>query len=253
MARITRRRGEVSPGLIALCAIVAILVVLPIVITAFQALQGGTSAVSDAVRASSSRTLLRNTVLVSLVATPIAGVIGVAAAWFVERTRLPGRRLWAVLLVAPLTVPLFVTSYAWAKLGRRAPGLRRRGGDHRVHLLPDRLPAGRRLAPRARSGARGDSALARAQRRVRSSSASSCRSFARPCSAGCCSSRSTRSSSSTRSSRSSSRRSRRTSTPSTGSASAPPARPRCRSSRSSSASCCSSARRGCGATRTTRA
>ena len=29
----------------------------------------------------------------------------------------PGRRLWALLLVAPLTVPLFVTSYAWATLG----------------------------------------------------------------------------------------------------------------------------------------
>ena len=117
VARITRRRGDVSPGLFALCAIVAILVVLPIAIIVFQAFQGGTSAISDALRASSSRTLLRNTVLVSLVATPICGVIGVGAAWFVERTRLPGRRLWALLLVAPLTVPLFVTSYAWATLG----------------------------------------------------------------------------------------------------------------------------------------
>ena len=117
VARITRHRSDVSPGLIALCAIVAILVVLPIAIIAFQAFEGGTSAIADALRASSSRTLLRNTVLVSLVATPICGVIGVGAAWFVERTRLPGRRLWALLLVAPLTVPLFVTSYAWATLG----------------------------------------------------------------------------------------------------------------------------------------
>ncbi len=86
-------------------------------IIAFQAFQGGTSAIADALGASSSRTLLLHTVLVSLVATPICGVIGVGAAWFVERTRLPGRRLWALLLVAPLTVPLFVTSYAWATLG----------------------------------------------------------------------------------------------------------------------------------------
>jgi iron(III) transport system permease protein len=117
VARIARRRGDRSTGLHVVCAIVAILVVLPIAITAYQALDGGTSAVSDAFRASSSRTLLVNTLLVSLVATPICGVIGVAGAWFVERTRLPGRRLWAVLLVAPLTVPLFVTSYAWATLG----------------------------------------------------------------------------------------------------------------------------------------
>jgi iron(III) transport system permease protein len=117
VARITRRRSDVSPGLFAVCAIVAILVVLPIAIIAYQAFQGGTSAISDALGASSSRTLLRNTVLVSLVATPITGVIGVGGAWLVERTRLPGRRLWALLLVAPLTVPLFVTSYAWATLG----------------------------------------------------------------------------------------------------------------------------------------
>jgi iron(III) transport system permease protein len=117
VARLTRNRRHTSPGLLALCAAVAILVLLPIAITVFQAFQGGTSAIWDALRASSSRTLLLNTVLVPLVATPICGVIGVGGAWFVERTRLPGRRLWAVLLVAPLTVPLFVTSYAWATLG----------------------------------------------------------------------------------------------------------------------------------------
>ena len=41
----------------------------------------------------------------------------------VERTRLPCRQLWAVLLVAPLTVPPFVTSYAWANLGNPLQGL----------------------------------------------------------------------------------------------------------------------------------
>src|SRR5215475_12708180 len=116
-APMTRLRGGVSTGLFVACALVAVLAVLPIVIIVFQAFQGGTSAITDALGASSSRTLLRNTVLVPLVATPICGVFGVGAAWFVERTRLPGRRIWAMLLVAPLTVPLFVTSYAWANLG----------------------------------------------------------------------------------------------------------------------------------------
>lgn len=122
VARITRRRGDVSPGLFAVCAIVSILVVLPIVIIADQALHGGTAAITDAVRASSSRTLLLHSVLVALVATPICGVVGLVAAWFVERTQLPGRRLWAVLLVVPLTVPLFVTSYAWATLSSDLQG-----------------------------------------------------------------------------------------------------------------------------------
>ncbi len=35
---------------------------------------------------------------------------------------MPGRRLWAVLLVAPLTIPPFVTSYAWANLGTSLQG-----------------------------------------------------------------------------------------------------------------------------------
>jgi iron(III) transport system permease protein len=117
VARLRRHRGRFSLGLFAICAVVAILVLLPIAITVFQAFHGGTSAIGDALRASSTRTLLLNTVLVPLVATPICGVIGVGGAWFVERTQLPGRRIWAVLLVAPLTVPLFVTSYAWATLG----------------------------------------------------------------------------------------------------------------------------------------
>jgi len=92
------------------------MVVLPIGVTVFQAFQGGFSAATHAIRAASSLTLLRNSVLVALLATPICGVFGVAGAWFIERTRLPGRWLWALLLVAPLTVPPFVTSYAWATL-----------------------------------------------------------------------------------------------------------------------------------------
>ena len=38
------------------------------------------------------------------------------AAWLVERTDLPGRRVWHVLLVAPLAVPAFVNSYGWVSM-----------------------------------------------------------------------------------------------------------------------------------------
>ena len=98
VAPMTRLRGGVSTGLFVACGFVALLALLPIVIIVVQAFHGGTSAITDALGASSSRTLLRNTVLVPLVATPICGVFGVGAAWFVERTRLPGRRIWALLL-----------------------------------------------------------------------------------------------------------------------------------------------------------
>lgn len=57
--------------------------------------------------------LLLNTVGVVAVTVPACIVIGVAAAWLVERTDVPGRWLWRPLLVAPLAVPAFVNSYAW--------------------------------------------------------------------------------------------------------------------------------------------
>lgn len=43
-------------------------------------------------------------------------VIGTGTALLVERTDLPWRRLWAVLLVAPLAVPAFVNAFAWVSL-----------------------------------------------------------------------------------------------------------------------------------------
>jgi iron(III) transport system permease protein len=119
---VSNRTDGIPRGLVAICVGVVAVVVIPVAVTVVQAFQGGFSSAIDAVRASSTMTLLLHTVLLAVAATPVAGVIGVAGAWFVERTRLPFRRLWAVLLVAPLTVPLFVTSYAWANMGRPLQG-----------------------------------------------------------------------------------------------------------------------------------
>ncbi|HYO38699.1 MAG TPA: iron ABC transporter permease [Nocardioidaceae bacterium] len=60
--------------------------------------------------------LLRNTgaLLVGVVGGSIA--LGVLCAWLVERTDLPGRRLWHALFAAPLAVPAFVNSYGWVSL-----------------------------------------------------------------------------------------------------------------------------------------
>ncbi len=116
------RPGGPPRGLVALCIGVAAVVATPVVITVVQAFQGGWPAVETAVRSSSSLTLLLRTALVAVVATPICGAFGVATAWCVERTDLPGRRVWTLLLVAPLMVPLFVTSYAYAALGSSLTG-----------------------------------------------------------------------------------------------------------------------------------
>jgi iron(III) transport system permease protein len=109
-------------GLVLIGIGVALLVGLPVVITVVQAAQGGASAARTAFTASATPTLFLHTIELAALVTPASGVLGVGAAWLVERTRLPGRRIWPLLLVAPLAVPLFVTSYAWATLNSSLTG-----------------------------------------------------------------------------------------------------------------------------------
>lgn len=52
----------------------------------------------------------------------LSAVIGTTAAWVVARTDVPGRRVWNVLLVAPLAVPAFVNSFGWVSLTARVEG-----------------------------------------------------------------------------------------------------------------------------------
>lgn len=57
--------------------------------------------------------LLANTIGLVAIGVPLCVVVGVGAAWAVERTTLPGRRIWAVALAAPLAMPAFVSGYGW--------------------------------------------------------------------------------------------------------------------------------------------
>ena len=134
----SRRRllGRTPGGLLLICVLVVAVVVLPVGVTIAQALDGGVSAAVRAIDASSARTLLLHSVLVAAVAAPLAGVLGVTTAWFIERTNLPARRMWTLLAVAPLTIPLFVTSYAWATLGTLLQGFLGAAGIIAVSYSP---------------------------------------------------------------------------------------------------------------------
>lgn len=66
--------------------------------------------------------LLSNTLRLLAACVLASAVLGTAAAWLVERTTLPGRRLWNALLVAPLAVPAFVNSFGWVSLTPRVEG-----------------------------------------------------------------------------------------------------------------------------------
>ncbi len=67
--------------------------------------------------------LLLNTLMLVLLTLPLCAALGLATAWLVERTALPGRRLWAALAVAPLAIPAFVHSYAWVSVAPAFYGL----------------------------------------------------------------------------------------------------------------------------------
>jgi iron(III) transport system permease protein len=66
--------------------------------------------------------LLWNTTRLLVGCVALCAVIGTAAAWLVERSTVPARRFWSVVLVAPLAIPAFVNSYAWASLAPGASG-----------------------------------------------------------------------------------------------------------------------------------
>lgn len=76
--------------------------------------------------------LLANTLALAVLTVPLCALLAVALAWLIERSDLPGARLWAWLSVAPLAVPAFVHSYAWVSL---VPGLHGLGAGVLVSVL----------------------------------------------------------------------------------------------------------------------
>jgi iron(III) transport system permease protein len=99
--------------LIAAAVVVAAVVVAPLVFLLVQAFQTGWSTLRPLLFRSLTAELLWNTVSLTVVVTALCAVLGTLLAWFVERTDLPGRRVWAVLVVVPLGIPDFVVSFGW--------------------------------------------------------------------------------------------------------------------------------------------
>ncbi len=109
-------RGRPPVALLLVSALVALLVLAPVGFLLDQALSTGWDEVQRLLFRSFVGELLVNTVTLVAVGTAACTVLGVAVAWLVERTDLPGRRAWAVLAALPITVPAFVTSYSWVSI-----------------------------------------------------------------------------------------------------------------------------------------
>jgi iron(III) transport system permease protein len=100
--------------------IAAALVLLPLIFLIVQAQQSGWSEVRHLLLRHSVAVLLWNSLRLTLACTVLCALLGVGAAWCVERTALRGRRFWAVALVLPLGIPDFVVGFGWVSL---EPGL----------------------------------------------------------------------------------------------------------------------------------
>lgn len=123
-ARIRWRRRQHPPVVLLATGLAVVgLLVLPLVYLGLQASEVGWAHLSHLLFRSLTAELLGNTVKLLVVVTVLTGVLGMATAWCIERTTLPGRRLWAVLVLVPLAIPDFVRAYTWASITPSVRGL----------------------------------------------------------------------------------------------------------------------------------
>jgi iron(III) transport system permease protein len=115
--RRTKGRRKPEPWfLISASTIVALVLLAPLVFLLIEAHGAGVASVAHLIWRPLTATLLWNTVRLTVVVTFLCAIIGTLCAWFVERTDLPARRMWAVLVVIPFAIPDFVVSFGWASL-----------------------------------------------------------------------------------------------------------------------------------------
>src|ERR1700722_11699613 len=94
-------------------ALIAIALLLPIVFLILQAAQAGWPDVFRLLFRRLTRVLLINTVELAVMVSAASAVLGTGAAFLLECTQIPGRRMWAVFVVLPVAIPDFVVGYAW--------------------------------------------------------------------------------------------------------------------------------------------
>lgn len=109
--------------LILLAAAVALLTVAPVIIVVGRVVPLGWAGVAAYLLRPRVAELVVNTTALVAITVPLTLAIGTGAAWLVERCAVPGAAAWRVLLLAPLAIPAFVSSYAWSSLVPSLDGL----------------------------------------------------------------------------------------------------------------------------------
>jgi iron(III) transport system permease protein len=131
----SRRRR--FPWVLSIASVLVVaLLMSPLALIIVQAVQAGWGQVWPVLDRPFVVTLLWNTIRLALVVTALCAVIGTVAAWVTERTALPGRRVWAVLLIVPIVIPDFVLSWAWSSVFTSVQGYFGAALVMTLHLYP---------------------------------------------------------------------------------------------------------------------
>ncbi|MFA5890754.1 MAG: iron ABC transporter permease [Actinomycetota bacterium] len=114
------RRRSAPRSLIAGATVVGALTVLPALYLVVRSWEGGPDTILDTILDARTAGLLVRTIGLALAVTATAVAMSLPLAWLTERTDLPGRRAWTVLLALPLVIPTYVGGYVFvAALGPR--------------------------------------------------------------------------------------------------------------------------------------
>jgi len=110
------RRRPLPWPLLGTSAAVAAVLLTPLAFLLIEAGGTGAGTIAHLIWRPLTANLLWNTIRLTVVVTALCAVIGTLTAWCVECTDLPGRRIWAVLVVVPFAIPDFVVSFGWASI-----------------------------------------------------------------------------------------------------------------------------------------
>src|SRR3954449_11448814 len=111
--------ARISAGA-AVAALVAALVVLPLLRLAQVVWQEGAGNLPRLLGSGGMGEAVRNTVLLAVAVTAAAVPVGLASALVLRRPDLPGRAFWRAAVLLPVVVPDFVLGYSWTQAYARA-------------------------------------------------------------------------------------------------------------------------------------
>ena len=122
-ARFTVKRKRPSVWLLLPVLLLVGLSLLPLLYVGTKAWQAGWAQAAPLLWRPVVFDLMRNTLLLMVGVTVTCALVGLSLAWLLERSNLPGRRLWGVILCLPFAVPAFVSSFTWVSLSSSFEGL----------------------------------------------------------------------------------------------------------------------------------